>query len=281
MRVRGPNTTTTNITDTSATATVAVGERHATAIREIHASVVQPISASSYSKALPQTLDAESQHWTNCVSLLSSSSLKNAKHVLELLGPDITAQVLGSQSNSAVSQDYTGAWRVFGMECRCKLAYKDALLYCHCQATPEATDSGYTYRDAVLQTLLRMEKNETHAPLRFQYRTIANDSNLNRIAVYQLSKGNVQHLVINTFRALRQDGILYLLDAHSDTYIFISRDRVLEPFVRTMQSTSLETAPERKNLRQNRPGYLSKVPKARLELIRNDLRLAGETPLVV
>jgi hypothetical protein len=252
------------------------------AIREIHASVVEPLTASPATRAMPHTLDAESQHWINCVS--PSSALSNAADVLELLGPEIRAQV-DSRSNfsAAADDDYSGAWRVFGMDCRCELAYKDALLYCHCQATPELLDPEYRYRDALLLTLLDMEKvvastgsSEISTHLRFQYRTVAGHSRLLQIASDEVAKSggpisNAQRLVVSTFRALRQDGILYLLDEQSDTYLFVSRSKVLDPYIQKMQSTSHETAVERTHLQNNRPAYLSKVPKARLQFIRKDL----------
>lgn len=110
---------------------------------------------------------------------------------------------------------------------------------CHCQATVEPLDSHFEFRDSLLTLLIQMEqRDESTTPLRFQYKAIA-----------QQFKANPR-LVRNTFRSLRQDGILYLLDATSDTYLLISR-RVLAPFVG-----------------RERPEYLAKVPQVRLDYLR-------------
>jgi hypothetical protein len=267
------------------------------AIREIHASVVEPLTSLSSTRSMPQTLDAESQHWISCARVSPSTTtsspllLNNAADVLALLGPEITAQV-SNRSNivAASGVDFSGAWRVFGMECTCESPYKYALLYCHCQATPELLDPEYRYRDALLLTLLDMETGLTRsdsldipAHLRFQYRTVAQHSRLHQIASEEVTKsqsgliGNAKRLIVNTFRALRQDGILYLIDEQSDTYLFVSRNKVLDPYVQTMQSMQ-STCPVTAVARQsNKPAYLSKVPKARLQFIRKEL-LAHQQP---
>jgi hypothetical protein len=259
------------------------------AIREIHASVMEPLTSLSSTRSMPQTLDAESQHWISCARVspstttTSSSLLNNAADVLALLGPEIAAQV-SNRINivAAAGDDYSGAWRVFGIECRCESVYKDALLYCHCQATPELLDPEYRYRDAVLMTLLDMESGlatsgspDIPAHLRFQYKTLAQHSRLHQIASEEVTKsksggpiGNTKRLVVNTFRALRQDGILYLIDEQSDTYLFVSRSKVLEPYVQKKLLTCPATAVAAKS---NKPAYLGKVPKARLQFIQKDV----------
>jgi hypothetical protein len=260
------------------------------AIRELHASIVEPLTSLSSTRSMPQTLDAESQHWISCARVSpstttssSNSLLNNAADVLALLGPEIAAQVSNRINIVAASgDDYTGAWRVFGMECRCESVYKDALLYCHCQATPELLDPEFRYRDALLLTLLDMESGlaKSGSPdipehLRFQYRTVAHHSRLHQIASEEVTNsksggtiGNTKRLVVNTFRALRQDGILYLIDEQSDTYLFVSRSKVLEPYVQTKLLTCPETAVAAKS---SKPPYLCKVPKARLQFIRKEL----------
>jgi hypothetical protein len=85
---------------------------------------------------------------------------------------------------------------------------------------------------------MNMEK-EQDDPLQFQYKTV-----IERLPASP-------RLTRKTFRALRQDGILYLIDANTDTYLLLSR-RVLEPFARV----------------RDRPDLLAKVPQARLDFIR-------------
>jgi hypothetical protein len=46
--------------------------------------------------------------------------------MLERLGPEIKAQVDDKANLPALDQD--GAWRLFGKNCRCQLAYKEVLL---------------------------------------------------------------------------------------------------------------------------------------------------------
>jgi hypothetical protein len=268
------------------------------AIREIHASVVEPLTSLSSTKSMPQTLDAESQHWISCARVCVSPSttpnsalLNNAADVLALLGPEIAAQVNNRINIVAASgEDYSGAWRVFGMECRCESVYKDALLYCHCLATPELLDPEYRYRDALLLTLLDMESGlvmsgspDIPAHLRFQYKTVAHHSRLHQIASEEVTKsksggpiGNAKRLISNTFRSLRQDGIVYLIDEQSDTYLFVSRSKVLEPYLQTIQSTCPATAVAHQ---RNKPAYLSKVPKARLQFIRKELLAQRQSDL--
>ena len=123
--------------------------------------------------------------------------------------------------------------------------------------------------------------------LRFHYKTISTDSFLNetarRILLSLTTKASTtaticsqrQRLVARTFRALCKDGILYLLDADLDTYILVSRAKLLDPYLKAIASTSMEQADERAYFRQNRPAYLAHVPKARLELAKRLLSAAA------
>jgi len=240
-------------------------------IREIHASLIEPMQAS---RAAPNSMDAETKHWLDSLQQCSNT---NALDVLELLGPKIAAQV-ADQSNLPAVDDTTGAWRLFGLQCRCMMAYKDSLLYCHCQATVEPLDPHFRYRDALLNMLLDMEQSQTSStePLRFQYKTASENKPLLEISREEISRQerpstNVARLVANTFRLLRQDGVLHLLDAESDTYLLISREKVLEPSLRTLLSSDAETAVERANLKKNPPNYLAKVPKVRLQFVRRNV----------
>ena len=44
----------------------------------------------------------------------------------------------------------------------------------------------------------------------------------------------VDRLFIKTFSALRHDGVIYLLNENTDEYLFLTRSKVLEPFVRSV-----------------------------------------------
>ena len=219
--------------------------------------------------------------------------IRNGAHVLELLGPIITARV-AQGSDLPSSDDTYGAWRVFGTTCQCVVGYKDALLYCHCQATIEALDPHCIFRDEMLSTLLDMEKEVPlvqssntseskrmllckEAHLEFQYKTLVNDKHLAMMAE-KVAKQTVPHmtvnsqrLYINTFRALRKDGILYLIDRDADRYTLISKERVLEPYVRRIMSKDSVNILGRQMLQLDRPPLLMNVPMCRLHYIKKIL----------
>jgi hypothetical protein len=82
-------------------------------VREIRATLVEPV-----------TVRAEIEHWNRCTT--DVPSLNNAIDVLKQLGPRIGAHLM-DPSNLPMEDD-DGAWRLFGIRCRCKLPYKDELL---------------------------------------------------------------------------------------------------------------------------------------------------------
>lgn len=223
--------------------------------REVHVSQMQLVNDHA---------NLESRHWQRVCEM----PLHNANHVLERLGDDIQRQV-ADKVDLPCADDSLGAWRLFGTNCRCVSVHKEALLYCRCQATEESLDPQLTYREALLERLLEQEAalEQAHEPLRFQYRAAV--QSLVQVAQQLVSQAHLtQRLALGTFRALRQDGIVYLVDANSDTYLLVSRARVLEPYVATLLSNDAERATHRAELRQNKPAYLQKVPKARLEYVR-------------
>lgn len=105
--------------------------------------------------------------------------------------------------------------------------------------------------------------------LRFQYRSVIGSIQLTSVG--ETGGAHSSDVEGRTFRALRNDGIIYLVDAASDTYLLVSCDRVLEPYLRTMTSNALECAAERAALKKNPPKYLEKVPKIRLEVLKRSL----------
>lgn len=274
------------------TAPIRDGGRHATGpsghtlttrscLREIHASLVVDANDADGRPTLGGE-DLESQHWKRCAQALDPAKLHSPDEVIHLLGPDIAQQISERASLPAVD-DSDGAWRVFGSRCTCNLVYKDFLLYCHCQATVEPLDPDFVYRDALLKALLDAEhalvqqgqSQTTHpAPLRFQFRAVMEDANLISVAqtVFPSSSSSRQALILATFRALRKDGILYLLDQASDTYLLVSKDRVLKPYIETITSNDIERGAERVRMRREPPAFLDRVPKQRLQYIRRNLK---------
>jgi hypothetical protein len=134
----------------------------------------------------------------------------------------------------------------------------------------------------------------------FQYSSIATDDRLNQIAMEVILKNDasknlststvsgsdvadsrwnqtlfrkVQELVRGTVRDLRNDGILYLVNAESDTYLFVTRTGVLEPYIRNKLALQ-KLSTERRNqyyeasVSSIRFPYIKSVPRSRLEFVR-------------
>ena len=178
----------------------------------------------------------------------------------------ITEEVVSLSS----APDSVGPWQVFGPNCQCQLAYKEALLYCHCIATPERLDPNLVFRDALLYRLVELQdtfstttaaatttdnddqRHQPHDAFYFQYMAIATqDAKLQQTASLvaqqqqQQQKGNTstavsvtQQLFRKTFAHLRNDGIVHLVDEGTDTYMLLSKDRVLVPYVQQMTGNS-------------------------------------------
>jgi hypothetical protein len=113
-----------------------------------------------------------------------------------------------------------------------------------------------------LERDLQKDKDQSR-DLRFQYRTVANDKQLTAIAAEVAAEaGNAaltaKEVVTATIRALRQDGVIHLIDPDSDTYLLISRENVLDPYIRRSLSRK----------QRSLPFYLQKVPYARIEYAR-------------
>lgn len=143
---------------------------------------------------------------------------------------------------------------------------------CHCQASTEPLDPEYRYRDRLLEILSSHEQAIEKEPLCIQYKNILNDIALQRFALEIVGEeGDTRRLVTSTIRCLRKDGILFHLCRDTDTYLLISVERVLKPYMQKIMSRDSGDAVERAELKKNRPDYLENVPKARLDLIRRQL----------
>jgi len=246
-------------------------------IHELHVNKIEklrPDTRKNYND-----LDWEANHWVKSMLATKpakdsgSPGLRHPAHVLEWLGPTIRSDVhhrrhFPSAANAA------GEWRVFGVSCHCDLFYKEALLYCHCQAKAEPLDPKFVYRDNLLRVLLDLEEQHHKAmsgsssrnvpmDFRFQYYTVSNHKELRQVAARvtrATEDWQVKQLIVATFRSLRQDGILYLLDENTDTYLLISRKGVLEPYLKRSRG--------RKPKRNQLPSYLQNVPRARLRYLQ-------------
>ena len=247
-------------------------------VYEIKVDKMQPLQPADSGST--NDLNWEANHWVRGIQATKPATgnnrmgLRNAINTLEWLGPTITEKV----KNGENFPSHRRRWRPPGVKCTCQLSYIRDLLYCHCNATVEPLDPNFEFRDALLNHLLRLERNHQkrqqqwknpQLDLRFQYSTVANHAELCEIAErVVLSNGNSElngpDLFRATFRALRQDGILSLLQEASDTYLLLSRKGVLEPFI------------HRRLLRNNKkrrrsPCYLQDVSWDKLNYVESGL----------
>ena len=282
-----------------------VVERH-----EIPKDVVREIAVVSMKEAIilgkrnMDCLDCEAAHWLGAIHLgkriaISGPSSKetkngiascqqNLKHscnaliepvrnggnVMDLLGDDIMSRVAG-----------------VGSECPCNLRHKEPLLYCHCQATLEPLDPSQNFRDALLVKLISEEQGMSSGPLHFGYGAVLKDKTLFEIAKQTVSKtpnpaANARRLFVNTFRALRDDGIIHLIDESMDIYMLISRKGVLEPYLLEKQIVLGKDSSTSSNSTRlmKPPSYLRNVPHKRLKLVKRALsskRMREETPPIL
>jgi hypothetical protein len=213
--------------------------------------------------------DAEVQHWMACSNVLSpQNKTSTVEECLQLLGPQIQSQVFHRQVFPS-SDDTCGAWKVFGTSCQCTESYKHSLLYCHCQAKVDLLDPNLKFRDAVLDTLLELQRSKSKL-LSFTYKEIKHHPHLTNLAARVVAHQQgpdfmVNELFRNTFSALRKDGIIYLNDKESDVYVLLSRELALEPFVRGRMKN--QKARNFISL-QDAPGWISRVDKEKLLYIQ-------------
>jgi hypothetical protein len=293
-------------------------------VREVHASVVEPVRA--LSRANPHSLDCEARHWMDCIRTQQrhlhqeqlsrtggpiGTTLLSPLDVLEILGTNISEQV-AERNNLPSADDSTGLWRLFGLNCRCNNPLiQEALLYCHCIATPEGLDKDFAFRDRLLEMLLHAERlkigstasefpeletqklddnddteldvhTDDHSNhFQFSYRDIIRNDELNQVAAAQMEKlgqepALAQQLRRSTFRALCKDGILFLLRPEDDSYMLVSRTHVLEPHVK--RGMTCESSAERTRFFSARPEYLQAVPRERILFVRRCLAERAASP---
>ncbi|CAJ1931904.1 unnamed protein product [Cylindrotheca closterium] len=243
-------------------------------LREVNAQLIEPVYESF---ATNSTKNPEHDHWMKCANFLQTSNNNNSKNgrpstnilqplgCLEILGDRIRSQVRAKRRLPS-ADDTLGAWRVFGTRCLCACpeSIKESLLYCHCQAKVSVLycDQQFQYRDALLKHLL--ERQTKYAKkLVFSYQDIQKEESLIQVAREQEAKSGDnkkekkkkffhQELIRSTVRALAKDGIIYHIDPDNDQYLLITREKVLEPFVRdeldrtgnSKNYVSLKGAPE-------------------------------------
>jgi hypothetical protein len=220
------------------------------------------IRASTILEATPMD---EMRHWQECCH--AAQRLSNPLDIIAQLGTSIGDQIR-DLANLPATDDSIGLWRLFGTSCRCAAgAIKDDLLYCKCIATVDSLDPNLSFRWALLERLLVLqERQPSNAPLQFPYHTVAENATLSTGRDTAATAVTTSRMVRNAFRILRQEGILYLYDKDNDTYVLISRSRVLEPFVRKTLT----------KFASQRPAFLEHVPSARLQIVRRSVLKSDE-----
>eukprot|EP00536_Pseudo-nitzschia_multiseries_P008574 jgi/Psemu1/305810/fgenesh1_kg.219_\ len=166
----------------------------------------------------------------------------------------------------------------------------DDLLYCHCQSKAEPIDPSCRFRDALLLKLLSMQSRLT-SMLHFKYKELRENKKLRAVALEEANpNGNsenaslIDRLFLQTFRALRQDGIIYLLNSNTDEYLLITRSMVLEPFVRSLISNELRSSKPTKSKfisYDKAPKFISKVHNERLLYIKRLLIRQRKTTVAI
>jgi len=198
--------------------------------------------------------------------------------------------------------EYDTSWAVFGFNCDCHhLSYKLSLLYCHCIATKEVLDPDLIFRDALLKKLLDMEKNyvinigknqkQQQNPtsyhegsddasisqyLTFTFEAMQNDQNLLEIANNVIpetshKKQNITRLFINTFRSLRKDGILYHLNERDDVYMLVSKNYVMEPYLKSLFKYT-ENNLEEEYAKAIHPRFISQVTHEKMRYLMKSIK---------
>jgi Telomere regulation protein Stn1 len=225
------------------------------------------------STMIAATPNDEIRHWqqtTTCHDQLSYSQqqllLSRPLDVIAQLGSSIGDQIR-NLANLPATDDSIGLWRLFGTSCPCIAGrIKDDLLYCKCIATVDSLDPNLTYRWQLLDRLLILQERHPSGPLQFPYESVAHDATIctgptTASSAAPAAPTAATRMIRNAFRILRQDGILYLSDKDNDTYVLVSRSRVLEPFVRQTLA----------KFASQRPKFLEHVPSARLQIVRRSV----------
>lgn len=280
-------------------------------VREVHANSVCLIGEGQTRMA--NQWNGEVCHWLKCMNFSrtltsqckancdSENFVRSGKDVLPLLGETITSSILGGGGISDYSNfDKTkGNSNVLQRKC-CQTPYRfrKALFYCHCEATLEALDPNFRFRDTVLNRLLDMEdqlqrsSGSCHAsatvdcmdlfgaqsdlppPLLFTFEAIHRDEELSSVAKEvvastSLPDANAQRLLRKTFAAMTNNGILSLYDPKKDLYLLVSRARVLEPFLRKSMGKNNGGGFKGVGSHVPPPFFIRSVPKRRIAEVRN------------
>jgi len=272
-------------------------------VREVHSSSVCLIGEGQTRMA--NQWNGEAVHWLKCMEFSKQCNenrprIRNGKDILPLLGETISSSILRDESAGCSNLEKAGSDNVLHRKC-CGTPhrFRSAFFYCHCDATLEALDPNFRFRDALLNKLLDVEaqlKRSTDSsdpsatedcmdlygvrsdsirpPLLFTFESVYKDEQLTStaceiVASTKMPEANAQRLVRKTFSALANDGILSLYDPEKDLYLLVSRTRVIEPFLKRSNGVNAGGFGVRERSQIPQPFFIRGVPKKRISAIMN------------
>ena len=268
-------------------------------IREIHATSVCLIEEGQTRMA--NQWNGEISHWLKCIMfsrkcrLTNDCTVRNGKDILPLLGDNICMSIESSSCDLGGNDNNN----ILDRECcQTPRRFRSAFFCCHCEATWETLDPSFCFRDALLNRLLDVEAQLQRTsdssfpsatedcidllgvpsdtklpPFLFTFESLFKDKALSSIAndivaSTTLPEVNAQRLIRKVFAAITKEGILSLFDPEEDIYVLVSRNRVIEPFLRrSMGADEIGLGVFPQILPP--PFIMSNVPKKRIAAIKN------------
>lgn len=269
-------------------------------IREVH--VTSVCNADFGTSRTTKHRNGDMVHWLKCTefSRKMANNIRNGKDVLTLLGNQISKSILNNSASCAYT--HLKANTILNRKCcQTPRRFRKALFYCHCEGTLETMDPKFQFRDALLHHLLDMEerlkslKDSSHRsvtedamdlfgaklesclpPLIFKFESILRDEYLSSLSLDLVSQtsnpdANALRLLRKTIAAVTKDGILSLYDQEKDLYLFVSRTRVIEPYLRLSRGMKKQCG----GIQIPAPFFVRGVPKKRMNEVWNWIESSG------
>lgn len=242
-------------------------------IREIH---IEKIQVCRYHSPNDETF-----HWLKCVHngkrvvnkpknqilfpTLHSRMNPESSYFFRLQnGNDIVSEL--KQNHELISRPdcYRDDWEYFGVDCKCEIFHKSDLLYCHCHAKYVKHDPEQRFRDNLLKILLEAEHNLPNEKngFFFTFKSMKENADIIKAGLDVVGSKDMYMLLVATFDALRNDGIIYLHDERLDEYLLLSRS-LIKSFIKESLVSKL--------LKDNPPPYLKCIPRRRISHVKRKM----------